>query len=76
MTCEEDMGFKCRICGMSIGEGESMWSVNVHREVLDGGAITVQEADCYWVFCNACGQKRDFLHMTIPLRVEDSEHNS
>jgi hypothetical protein len=46
-----------------------MWSVNVHREVLEGGAISVQQADCYCVFCDTCGRKRDFLNMTIPLKA-------
>ena len=70
MAMEENGDFRCMDCGVVVHDGQSMWSVNVHREVFVDGAITVHEADCYKLFCDACGRKRDFLHMAIPLKTD------
>lgn len=65
----EESGFTCVDCHRSILERESMWSVNVHREVFEDGAISVLQADCYLVLCEACAGKRDFNRVVVPLRA-------
>ena len=61
--------FRCRDCGKGIEDGEKMWSVNIHCETMDDGAMTVHQADCYnYVFCETCASRRDFRHMEIPLK--------
>jgi len=62
--------FECLACKKEIPDGETMWSVNVHREVVKGGAITVLEADCYWVFCEDCAKVRDLSKVKIPMKAE------
>jgi hypothetical protein len=62
-----DLAFICSICEKFILAGETMWSVNVHREVSDDGAITVLDADSIYIFCEDCAQHRDFLNISIPL---------
>jgi len=58
----------CSICKKEIPDGETMWSINVNREVVEGGAITVLEADCYWIFCEDCAKDRDLSNVTMPLK--------
>ena len=59
--------FHCRDCGKGIEDGEKMWSVNIHCETMDGGAITVHQADCHnYVFCENCANRRDFRRIEIP----------
>jgi hypothetical protein len=62
----EESGFTCVDCRRSILEGEPMWSVNVHREIFENGAISVLQADCYLVLCEPCAAKRDFGRVHVP----------
>ena len=60
--------FACDVCEKAIPDGETMWSVNVHREVFEDGAITVLEAASCWVFCEDCANLRDFPNMQVPFK--------
>jgi hypothetical protein len=62
----EESGFTCVDCRRSILEGEPMWSVNVHREIFEDGAISVLQADCHLVLCEPCAAKRDFNRVVVP----------
>jgi hypothetical protein len=62
----EESGFTCVDCHRSILGREPMWSVNVHREVFEDGAISVLQADCHLVLCEDCAAGRDFGRVHVP----------
>ena len=62
----------CNACGRTVPEGESMWTVNIHKEVLQGNEITVHDAETYLVFCRDCQGDFDFPNVSVPrTRPED-----
>ena len=61
-------GLYCYNCNRLIPDGEPMWSVNVHREAFSDGMFTVYNADCYKVYCDACGRRYDFSNIHIPFK--------
>ena len=58
-------GFPCDGCDKPIPEGTPMWSVNVHKEVYEAGAISVLQANSTKVFCEECADKLDFSSIEI-----------
>lgn len=64
----EESGSTCLDCHRGILKREPMWSVNVHRETYEGGGLSVLQADCYLVLCEACAGKWDFDRVVVPLR--------
>jgi len=52
--------FRCQACNKQLHEGEKYWSVNVNLETFEAGAITVHRSDCYRIYCEACGNARNF----------------
>jgi len=61
---------QCTICTNKIPDGESMWSVNIHKEIANGVIIKVLEAESYWIFCEDCAKERDLSKVTIPMKGE------
>ena len=62
-------GFPCDGCDKPIPEGTPMWSVNIHKEVFEAGAITVLQADSAKVFCEECAESLDFSSIDIKRKV-------
>ena len=58
--------FVCSACGRSIPEGESMWTVNIHEEVLQGNEITVLDAATHLVYGRECQSAFDFPNVSVP----------
>jgi hypothetical protein len=58
----------CSVCGALIPEGMPMWSVTVYHEVMHGEEMEVLDAEAYLVFCDACGQARDFTKISVPAK--------
>jgi len=46
--------FKCSHCGKDIEDNEPYFSVNLGKEKIDGGAITVIHEDSVKEFCLKC----------------------
>ncbi len=44
--------FKCGTCGKEVRDGETYWSINLHKETLEEDAITVDEADMIGGYCS------------------------
>lgn len=63
--------FRCCDCGKQIADNELMWSVNVHLESADDAGVAVHQADCYKIFCEACGHRYDFKRIHIPRKHDD-----
>jgi len=61
---------ECSECKKQIAQGETVWTVNVHRELLGDDSILVLESDRSKVFCEDCAESRDFSRLTVPLKSE------
>jgi hypothetical protein len=64
-----DSYFICSSCNKSIFSGETMWSINVHREVDERGGLTVLLADCIYLFCEDCAKQYDFNNISVPMKT-------
>lgn len=45
---------------------EDYWSVNVHKEKINGGVINVLHATAVAVYCNDCASRKDLYNLQIP----------
>ena len=52
MSDDEDVFFKCTNCGREVREGQTYWSVNLHKETIDEGCVTVHQADMIAGYCS------------------------
>ena len=60
---------ECCDCQKRIYPGETCWSVDVHREMLEEGmTITVLEATGVLVYCEDCASTRDFEQIAVPFK--------
>ena len=61
----EAYGF-CSECESIIKSGEKYWSINLHQEVYEEGAITVLQALNSRNFCENCATIMDFEKIIVP----------
>ncbi len=59
---------ECSECLKRINEGETCWSINVHREMPEKGSIRVIEVTGSLVYCEDCASIRDFQRIAVPLK--------
>jgi hypothetical protein len=58
--------YRCGHCGKGVPDGESMWTVNVHEEVVSGDSIEVLDAETVQVYCGDCRGLFDLGRVQIP----------
>jgi hypothetical protein len=63
---KQDVEFPCSGCGNFIMEGKKIWSINLHQEVWEDGAITVLDAYSAFIFCEKCAVRKDFEKIIVP----------
>ena len=61
---------KCFHCDKEIEEDENHFTINLHKERVEGGAITVLSADSVKIYCSKCAELYDFDKISVPLKDE------
>ena len=59
---------ECHECEAVIKGKEPYWSVNVHKERFEQGAVEVMQATAVAVFCDSCASKRDLYQIHVPFK--------
>ena len=57
---------ECSSCKKEIPSGERYHALDLHQEVVEGGSVTVHDAQALFYWCQACAAKLDFDAVSVP----------